>query len=139
MLGWPYTFVNKYNIQCPQKSVTLEWEPRHSSQQAYEDRIRKKIGTNRCVQKLVNKSKFSKGAHTLPIWQYGQYLTYAHSHMTRAVTIMDHFWRLHLANLKQRGRNSSWQYFYISLGCPQLASDVKVHFKVAKQHDFKCE
>ena len=70
MLGWPYTFVNKYNIQCPQKSVTLEWKPPHSSQQAYEDRIRKKIGTNRCVQKLVNKSKFSKGAHTtnFAIW-----------------------------------------------------------------------
>ena len=44
--------------------------------------------------------------------------------------------------IAQQGRNLSCEYFYRSLGCPQLTSsscDVRVHFRVARQCYFKCK
>ena len=44
--------------------------------------------------------------------------------------------------IAQQGRNLSCEYFYRSLGCPQLTSsscDVRVHFGVAMQCYFKCK
>ena len=45
--------------------------------------------------------------------------------------------------IAQRGGNSSCEYFYRSLGCPQLMSsscDIRVHFRVARQLCyFKCK
>ena len=46
------------------------------------------------------------------------------------------------ALIAQRGRNWSCEYFYRSLGCPQLtssSSDVRMHFRVAGQRVFKGE
>ena len=46
------------------------------------------------------------------------------------------------ALIAQRGRNSSCEYFYTSIGCPQLTSsscDVRVPSRVARRRYFKCE